>query len=471
MVESPDIESSDEFRGEYDLAWESWLRRRLRSLCIVLVALNIVTIAVLASVILDPKIVAESASEQGSLRSEAIFAAASTILEMAVICVFHFVLIARARTPRGLIRTARLLVGVLAAIILVEPLIFSQQDFMDGGFLGSIFFLHILSSLLLPWSPWDSIRPFVPIVVIWILVVTGVSTLDGDWGRLALTVAVIPLGFAPGVAICSVRLYRWRRKFRTETAVRGFLSLRRELKQARSIHESLLPTPSRDEHAAFDFVFRPMRDLGGDYIHASTLPDGGRRLVLIDVTGHGLASAMTVTRISGELERLIAETPDLGPSAILEALNQYMNLVTSQHGVFATGIAVDLESGTGRCRIANAGHPPALVRRPDDAVERIESAGMILGALESEHYTCDEVELDLETGSVVLLYTDGASETRGPKGRLLGDHRLEQAFREIDVRVDPAARVLKFIDDYRVGPPGDDIVIATLTVLDGTPSA
>lgn len=159
MVESPDIESSDEFRGEYDLAWESWLRRRLRSLCIVLVALKIVTIVVLASVILDPEIVAESAPGPVSLRSEAIFALAATILEMAVICVFHFVIIARARTPQGLIRAARLLVGVLAAIILVEPLIFSQQDLVDAGFLASIFFLHILSSLLLPWSPGTRSAP------------------------------------------------------------------------------------------------------------------------------------------------------------------------------------------------------------------------------------------------------------------------------------------------------------------------
>ncbi len=466
MVESPEIESSDEFRGEYDLAWESWLRRRLTSLCSVLVALSIVETVALLIVLFDT-----TDLENDAERFEVIFGIVTKFLEIAVISVFYFGFIARTKTPQGLIRMARLLVGVLGATLLVEPLAFSDQDLVDLGFLANLFFLHLVSSLLLPWSPWDSIRPFVPLAIIWILVVASTSVQDGDWSRLAYASAIMPLGFFPGVAICGLRLYRWRRKFRTETAVRGFLSLRRELKQARSIHESLLPDPSRDEHATFDFVFRPMRDLGGDYIHASTLPDGGKRLILIDVTGHGLASAMTVTRMSGELERLIAETPDLGPSAILESLNQYMNLVTSQHGVFATAIAVDLAPGTGRCRIANAGHPPALIRHPDGEVRRVESAGMILGALESEHYTCEEVEHDLETGSVVLLYTDGASETRGPNGLLLGDDRLEQAFREIDVRREPAHRVLKFIDDYRVGPPGDDIVIATLTVLDGTPNA
>ena len=466
MVDTPDIEASDEFRGEYDLAWESWLRRRLRSLCSVLVALEIVVIVALLIMLFG-----DMDWENGIERSDAIFGVVSTFLEIAVICVFYFVFIARTKTPQGLIRMARLLVGVLGGILLVEPLVVSGQNLVDLEFLASLFFLHLVSSLLLPWSPWDSIRPFVPLAIIWILVVASTSLQDGVWSRLAYASAIMPLGFLPGVAICSLRLYRWRRKFRTETAVRGFLSLRRELRQARSIHESLLPSPSRDEHADFDFVFRPMRDLGGDYIHASRTPTGGRRLVLIDVTGHGLASAMTVTRVSGELERLIAETPDLGPAAILEGLNRYMNLVTSPYGVFATAIAVDLAVDDGRCRIANAGHPAALVRRPDGPIERVESAGMMLGALESELYSCEEAQLELQPGSVVLLYTDGASETRGPDGKLLGDDRLEQAFRRIDLAETPARKVLQFIDDYRVGPPGDDVVIATLSVLDPRPAA
>lgn len=462
MVDTPDIEASDEFRGEYDLAWESWLRRRLRSLSSVLIALKFVVIVVLAIMIYTRFMDGGSSNVGG----KNLYGIVAKLLEITVICVFYFVFIARAKTPGELIRMARLLVGVLGAIILVEHLVFSGQRLIDLNFLFSLFFLHLVSSLLLPWSPWDSIRPFVPLVIIWFLFVASMSLLDGTAVRLAYLIVVMPLGFLPGVAICGLRLHRWRRKFRTETAVRGFLSLRRELRQARSIHESLLPSPSRDEHAAFDFVFRPMRDLGGDYIHASRTPTGGRRLVLIDVTGHGLASAMTVTRVSGELERLIAETPDLGPAAILEGLNRYMNLVTSPYGVFATAIAVDLAADDGRCRIANAGHPAALVRRPDGPIERVESAGMMLGALESELYSCEDAQLELQPGSVVLLYTDGASETRGPDGKLLGDDRLEQAFRRIDLAETPARKVLQFIDDYRVGPPGDDVVIATLSVLD-----
>ena len=72
-------------------------------------------------------------------------------------------------------------------------------------------------------------------------------------------------------------------------------------------------------------------------------PDGRLRVLLLDVTGHGLAAAMTVTRLSGEIERIIAEQPDIGPAALLQCLNHYTELLLSQHSIFATAVVAEVD--------------------------------------------------------------------------------------------------------------------------------
>src|SRR5690606_28540475 len=87
---------------------------------------------------------------------------------------------------------------------------------------------------------------------------------------------------------------------------------RRELTDARRIHESLFPKPKCEGDVHFLYLYEPMRQIGGDYLFVSCAPtDDGRRemlsFVVIDVTGHGIPAALTVNRLHGELSRLFAE--------------------------------------------------------------------------------------------------------------------------------------------------------------------
>ena len=91
-----------------------------------------------------------------------------------------------------------------------------------------------------------------------------------------------------------------------------------------------------------------MRQIGGDYLFARFEPDARRprrfHLLIIDVPGHGIAAALTVNRLYGEIERLFAENPETGPGEVLAALNRYVHLTLSRHSIYATAcVRIDTE--------------------------------------------------------------------------------------------------------------------------------
>lgn len=454
MASESNIESTDEFRGEYELALETWLRRRFSRLCATLFAIE--ALGIIGWVLM---LVARSPTDESAANGSTISPAIALLpLSAGVLGWFYYRVAPRLEAREEIIRAASTMIVILGMIDLIAMV---MPDIGANGLLG-IYFIHLVSSLFLPWSPGDSLRPMVPLLAAW-LTIKLITASTVDPALLGLEIVASPLGFLPGLAVCALRMWHWRRRFQTAAMARGFGVLRREVKQARRIHESLFPEPFSGPGFAFEFDFQPMRDLGGDYVHASTTPQGRVRVVLIDVTGHGLSAAMTVTRLSGELERVIAEQPDVGPGAILVALNRYAHLVLSQHSIFATAIAAELDPSDGTVRTANAGHPPAMIRRNDGDVELLDAHGILLGAVGSEDFECTETRSDLVESELVLLYTDGVTEVRNRNGRLFGVENLTEAMRRKPAPRSWVRFITSIVDGHRVGPPEDDVLVASLT--------
>lgn len=462
MSAQPAIETTDEFRGEYELALATWLRRRFWLLCATMFAISALAtlLTVLRAVgVWGPEFVPDPANP-------AVWSAPASAI---VVLWFALRVLPALANRADLVQAAARMIFIVGSIDLAGY--FALELRGESGALPGLFeiwFLHLVSSLFLPWSPVDSLRAIVPLLAAWIgfeVVIDG----RADPAGVLIEVLLAPIGLVPGLLVCGLRMRRWRRRFRSEAFARGFLMLRREVKQARAIHESLFPGPIDTGPCAFDFTFRPMRDLGGDYVHASLGPDGRLRAVVIDVTGHGLSAAMTVTRLSGELERLVAEDPDIGPAAILQALNRYVNLVLSQHAIFATAVACELDPIDGTLRIANAGHPPPFVRRLDGRVDRVDTTAIILGALDADDFECGETRTRLAAGESLLLYTDGATEARDALGHMLGVERVEDAMRRQPPPRRWDAHVADLVDSHRAGSPEDDILVASLSYRGGSP--
>jgi sigma-B regulation protein RsbU (phosphoserine phosphatase) len=186
----------------------------------------------------------------------------------------------------------------------------------------------------------------------------------------------------------------------------------------------MFPAPHDDGFVRFEYSYTPMREIGGDYVHLHVGAEGLIHLTLMDVTGHGLAAALTVNRLYGELERIRAESPTAEPGEVMTLLNRYINLTMVRHNIFVTALCITLDPYEGRLYWCSAGHPPAFLRGVNGVVTELTATAVLLGALTPTEFKPDQRTMELSPGDVVLAYTDGAFETRGSNRPLDG---LEEA--------------------------------------------
>lgn len=198
---------------------------------------------------------------------------------------------------------------------------------------------------------------------------------------------------------------------RTATAIDNALRYRRERLAALALQRHLLPAHLPSAHW-FQLAYRyhPAEDdnlAGGDWYDAVTLPGGRIGLGIGDVMGHGIAAAAAMGRYRASVHALLSVGMPPGP--VLTRLDALFT--GSDDELAATCACVVYDGGTGRCRIALAGHPPALLLRPDGSVCRLPcDAGPPLG-MDLRHVYRDR-EHRVPPGSVLVLYTDGMIEDR-----------------------------------------------------------
>jgi len=465
---------------------ESWFRRRFLSLCLVFGAIEALSLSIYLVLWWASRSSGADAAGEAIRRSvdglTLPAAVTSSMAHFLILGVFALVRTRQVETRQGLVHEATwmivLLGGVHLALESVATLLGATDIFRPAA---SIFFWHFCACLILPWTPRESLRPMLPLIGAYIVASLllrtdgGVIRIEGGTGaeetlqqwkylQPLLSGLLMPLVLVPGMVACWWRLTRHRRRFGRRMASQGFMELRRELSQARKIHESLFPRPVNHEDVHFDLLYRPMRELGGDFVQAWTDPLDRFNVVVIDVTGHGLAAAMTVNRLAGELDRIRAENPLISPAAVLAGLNRYIHLTLARHVIFGTAVAAQLDPHSGRLVVANAGHPAAILRRRVGTVESRESTAFLLGAMAHTDFEVTEEVTHLQPGDVLMLVTDGVIEARDRRGRVFGEGRL----REACSRQPPPERWSEFlatqIDQWSGGVLHDDLLIATLAL-------
>ncbi|WP_405785377.1 MULTISPECIES: SpoIIE family protein phosphatase [unclassified Streptomyces] len=202
---------------------------------------------------------------------------------------------------------------------------------------------------------------------------------------------------------------------------------RREHERALILQRSLLP-PDDPEAAGLDIACRYLpgsmeTEVGGDWFDVIELPGHRTALVVGDVMGRGLRAAVAM----GELRTAVRTLAmlDLEPAEVLTALDEVASgLGAPARGrravdpadadlaevYLATCIYVVYDAVTRRCTIANAGHLPPVVVEPDETPLLLElPRGVPLG-VGGEPF--EEIEVQLEDGALLALYTDGLVESR-----------------------------------------------------------
>jgi anti-sigma regulatory factor (Ser/Thr protein kinase) len=149
-------------------------------------------------------------------------------------------------------------------------------------------------------------------------------------------------------------------------------------------------------------------DIGGDWYDVIALPDGTVGLAMGDVVGKGIPAASLMGQLRNALRAYARDGRH--PAAVLEQLNDLLAEVDSPNHM-ATLVFGVFDPGTGELVLANAGHLPPLVCRPDGTADFLKCGpGLPLGALPDFRYR--NTTFTIEPGSTLLLYTDGLVEGR-----------------------------------------------------------
>jgi len=192
-----------------------------------------------------------------------------------------------------------------------------------------------------------------------------------------------------------------------------------ELQDGHAVQNALMPERSPVVPGWRLWLFtRPANDVGGDLVDFIRMEGGKSAVTLGDVAGKGLKAALLTAKLQATFRAFVSESPS--PVDLVSRVNA----VFRRDGlpqVFASVVTASIEPGKGTARIVNAGHPPPLIIRRD-AVEQMGKGGPALGLIESAQF--NEQVVELGTGEIVLIYSDGVIETRNVEGEFFGEDRL-----------------------------------------------
>jgi serine phosphatase RsbU (regulator of sigma subunit)/predicted ester cyclase len=196
-----------------------------------------------------------------------------------------------------------------------------------------------------------------------------------------------------------------------------------ELRVARIIQEASLPKEVPQlEGWEITPLYRPAREVGGDFYDFFELEDGRVGVVVGDATGKGVPAALVVTATYSMLRAVAQALRSFAPGEVLAQVNETL-LARIPLNMFVTCFYAILEPKSGHLLYANAGHTlPCRKRRNDDQADELSARGMPLGLMSGMTY--EEKETILVPGDVVLFCSDGLVEAHDPRGEMFGSPRL-----------------------------------------------
>ncbi|MCX7096431.1 MAG: PP2C family protein-serine/threonine phosphatase [Methylococcales bacterium] len=246
--------------------------------------------------------------------------------------------------------------------------------------------------------------------------------------------------------------------------------LQDEVNLAAVLQRSILPPPVIDLPGVQGLAnLLTSSEVGGDYYDYYKV--GGHHSILLigDVSGHGVAAGTMVGAAKAGVYPLIHEGIT-NPSEILNSLNETMR-ATAQQSLLMTMGCLSLDARNGKLIFANAGHVlPYLLRHQATQWEMLEASGLPLGKSVDSDYLQTAIELTLEVGDRLFLYTDGLVEEESPSGEAFGYDRLE-ALLNANIAIDEPDELRNILMDAlkahcRTTAYTDDVTIVVVTHSD-----
>jgi sigma-B regulation protein RsbU (phosphoserine phosphatase) len=235
--------------------------------------------------------------------------------------------------------------------------------------------------------------------------------------------------------------------------------LEAELTDAADYVRSLLPVPMNG-HVAIDSRFIPSKQLGGDCFDYYWLTPDELVLYLLDVSGHGVGSALLSTSVLNLLRSQSLNVQFNKPSAVLTALNDTFQMAKHKDLYFTIWYGVYNRTKR-RLTYASAGHPPAILLTPISTEEyessQIKTIGPPIGMLPDVKFVDGSCEIGHR--ATLYIYSDGIYEITLPNGEMWSlDEFIEALTQQWDFQRSNLTRLLRGIHRIRGKTTFDDDV-------------
>jgi sigma-B regulation protein RsbU (phosphoserine phosphatase) len=207
---------------------------------------------------------------------------------------------------------------------------------------------------------------------------------------------------------------------------------------------------------------RQVCELGGDCYDFMPLPHNRLALAVGDASGKGIPAALMISNVQSSLRTAASFTGD-DAAALLGAVNRqvYASSLADRYATLFYGVF----DGTARTlRYVNAGHNPPIIIRRDGSIIWLETGGAPVGVFPD--WTYEEGTVQLNSGDLVLAYTDGVIEAANPDGEEWRLEGLLSAAAESAAQCadDIVHAIFTFMDEFSQGSQADDATVAVLRV-------
>lgn len=213
-------------------------------------------------------------------------------------------------------------------------------------------------------------------------------------------------------------------------------SLNQDLIEAKKLQQSLVREKHRQfSNAALSFILHPAGHIGGDLVGYFPISKREVGFFAIDVSGHGVSSALMTARLAGYLtspspEQNIVLThgpqDSVVPRALGDVISDLNRIVLDEMETehYFTVILAIADMETGVVNLCQAGHPHPLVRRKNGQIEQDGPGGLPVGLFPEAEF--DEFQIKLNEGDQLILASDGVTECPNSQDEMLGEDGFEK---------------------------------------------